>query len=299
MTRVNAAVGLVAGGAVETSGADPDGVFQIGSVSKVFTALLLALEVVEGRVTLETRLGELLPGVDGLPVADVTLGALVTHTSGLPRLPPGMWRRTFDRRRHDPYADYDESTLVAALGGLSPRPTSGAKYSNLGFGLLGAALTRHLGTTYNDAVRERIATPLGMAATRCRPEVHVAGHTRRGRERRDVWTFDAMAGAGALWSTVTDMTAFVRANLEPPPASPLGEAIRLAQQPLAGTGRMQQAMAWIRLAGRDGALLWHNGGTAGFRSFVGVDVDRGRGVVVLGNSDRSVDRQGFRTVRDG
>jgi hypothetical protein len=60
---------------------------------------------------------------------------------------------------------------------------------------------------------------------------------------------------------------------------------------------MQQAMGWIRMSGKDGSLLWHNGGTAGFRSFVGVDVGRQRGVVVLGNTDRSVDRLGFRMVR--
>ncbi|HET9423350.1 MAG TPA: serine hydrolase, partial [Nocardioides sp.] len=70
-------------------------------------------------------------------------------------------------------------------------------------------------------------------------------------------------------------------------------------QPLARSGRMQQAMAWIELSGKDGDLLFHNGGTAGYRSFVGVDVGRRRGVVVLGDSDRSVDREGFRLARDG
>lgn len=297
MTRVAPAAGLVTPDGVEASGAEPDGVYQIGSVSKVFTALLLALEVVEGRLSLDRPLGSLLPDLDERPVSEVTLGALVTHTSGLPRLPPGMWRRTFDQRRHNPYAGYDEPTLIAAIGGLSPRPTKRPRYSNLGFGLLGTALTRHLGTSYDEAVRDLIATPLGMPATRCHPDARVPGHTRRGRVRRHIWTFDALAGAGGLWSSVTDLAAFVRANLEPPEGA-LGEAIRLTHQPLVGGGRVEQAMAWIKLSGPDGALLWHNGGTAGFRSFVGVDVDRGRGVVVLGNTDRSVDRAGIRLVRD-
>ncbi len=297
MTRVAPATGLVTAEGVRTSGADPAGVHQIGSVSKVFTALLLAIEVVEGRLTLGTRLGELMPALDDRPVSEVTLSALVTHTSGLPRLPPGMWRRTFNQHRHNPYADYDEPMLVAAIRDLTPRPTSRARYSNLGFGLLGTALTRHLGTSYDDAVRDRITAPLGMAATGCHPDAHVVGHTRRGRVRAHQWTFDALAGAGALWSSVDDLAVFVRANLQPPDG-PLGEAIRLTHEPLVGTGRMQQAMAWIKVTGRDGALLWHNGGTAGFRSFVGVDVQRGRGAVVLGSSDRSVDRTGFRMLQN-
>jgi CubicO group peptidase (beta-lactamase class C family) len=290
------AVGVVTPEGLETSGADPRGVYQIGSVTKVFTALLLALEVVQGRLTLETRVGELAPALDELPVGDVTLGALVTHTSGLPRLPPGMWRKAFGAGARNPYADIDEPALYAAVGALTPRPRARPVYSNLGFGLLGTALARHLRTSYDEAVRARIATPLGMSDTRSHPDAHQPGHTRLGRVRRQVWTFDALAGAGALWSSMDDLARFVRANLEPPEGA-LGEAVRLTQQPRVGSGRMELGMAWIRLAGKHGKLLFHNGGTAGYRSFVGVDVDRRRGVVVLGNSDRSVDRLGLRLAR--
>ncbi|HET9420924.1 MAG TPA: serine hydrolase domain-containing protein, partial [Nocardioides sp.] len=213
---MTAAVGVVTPEGLETSGADPAGVYQIGSVTKVFTALLLALEVVEGRLTLETRVGELAPVLDELPVGDVTLGALVTHTSGLPRLPPGMWRKAFGAGARNPYADIDEPTLYAAVGAITPRPRSRPVYSNLGFGLLGTVLARHLRTSYDEAVRARIATPLGMGETRSHPDAHQPGHTRRGRVRRQVWTFDALAGAGALWSSVDDLAHFVRANLEPP-----------------------------------------------------------------------------------
>ena len=294
---MTAAVGIVTPDGLETSGADPGGVYQIGSVTKVFTALLLAREVVEGRLTLETRVGELLPVLDERPVAGVTLGALVTHTSGLPRLPPGMWRKTFGAARRNPYADIDEPALYAAVGAITPRTRSRPVYSNLGFGLLGTALARHLRTSYDEAVRERIATPLGMGRTRSHPDAHQPGHTRRGRLHRQVWTFDALAGAGALWSSVDDLALFVRAHLEPPDGG-LGEAIRLIQRPLVKSGRLEQAMAWMKLSGRDGELLFHNGGTAGYRSFVGVDTARRRGVVVLGDSDRSVDREGFRLARD-
>jgi D-alanyl-D-alanine-carboxypeptidase/D-alanyl-D-alanine-endopeptidase len=106
-----------------------------------------------------------------------------------------------------------------------------------------------------------------------------------------------MAGAGALWSTVDDMVRFLEAQLAPPDG-PLGDAIRLSHTTLAAAGRAEQAMAWIRLTGRDGSLLFHNGGTAGYRSFVAVDQGRRRAVVVLGSSDRSVDRRGMRLARE-
>ena len=295
---MTSAVGIVTPEGLETSGADPGGVYQIGSVTKVFTALLLAQEVVGGRLTMETRVGALLPVLDERPVGGVTLGALVTHTSGLPRLPPGMWRKAFGPARRNPYADIDEPTLYAAVGAITPRPRSRLVYSNLGFGLLGSALARHLRTSYDEAVRKRIAAPLGMGQTRSHPDAHQPGHNKRGRLRPQVWTFDALAGCGALWSSVDDLALFVRANLEPPEGE-LGAAIRLTQEPLVKSARTEQAMAWIKLSGKDGELLFHNGGTAGYRSFVGVDTGRQRGVVVLSDSDRSVDREGFRLVREG
>ena len=127
------------------------------------------------------------------------------------------------------------------------------------------------------------------------PERVVVGTNRRGKPHKVAWTFDALAGAGALWSTVDDMVVFLQAQLEPPDG-PLGDAMRLSHRPLAG-GRVEVALAWMRLSGRDGALLWHNGGTAGYRSFVGVDHGRDRAVVVLGSSDRSVDRRGMELAR--
>ena len=291
------AIGVLDAGRLETAGADPDALHQIGSVTKVFTGLLLALEVVEGRLTLESAVGDLVPELADRPVGGVRLGALVTHTSGLPRLPPGMWCKAWGAQARDPYADIDEPALWSALATMTPRRSARPRYSNLGFGLLGTVLARHLEASYEAAVRERIAVPLGMERTTSRPADPRPGHTRRGRARPTAWTFDALAGAGALWSTVSDMSAFMRAQLDPPDGV-LGEAIALTQRSLVGTGRTEQAMAWMKLSSRHGSLLWHNGGTAGFRSFVGVDRGRRRGVVVLGDTDRSVDRWGFRLLRD-
>ena len=124
------------------------------------------------------------------------------------------------------------------------------------------------------------------------------GHTRRGRP---VPRFElpALAGAGALRSTATDMLRFREANLDPS-VTPLAAPLERIQQPRHRMGRgMQVGLGWllVRSPGKLGPLLWHNGGTNGFRSFVGVARDRGIAVVVLSNSARSVDRLGFRLVR--
>ena len=298
--RPSAAEAVVTADGVARSGARADGIHQIGSVTKVFTALVLAREVVDGRLTLDQPVSELLPGLAGSPAGTATLSALASHTSGLPRLPPGLWRKSWSAARRDPYADIDADALVAALREVRLRGAGGRPaYSNLGFGLLGHALATHLGMSYEAAISTRITGPLGMADTGCAPADParlVIGTNRWGRAHPQAWTFDAMAGAGALWSTVDDLVVFLRAQLWPPDDG-LGEAIRLSHQTLAGEGRIALAMAWMRLSGRDGSLLWHNGGTAGYRSFVGVDHGRQRGVVVLGSSDRSVDRRGMDLAR--
>jgi D-alanyl-D-alanine-carboxypeptidase/D-alanyl-D-alanine-endopeptidase len=293
------AEGVVTGAGVLRAGASSAGLYQIGSITKVFTALVLAREVVEGRLALDQPVHELLPELTGAAIGSATLGALASHTSGLPRLPPGMWRKAFGPAARDPYADIDEAALVRAVRSARLRRRARPAYSNLGFGLLGHAVSRHLGTQYDEVVRARVTGPLGMADTACRPVDPtrvVLGTTGRGRPHRVAWSFDAMAGAGALWSSVDDLVRFLEAQLAPP-GGPLGEAIRLTHTTLAAAGRAEQTMAWIRLTGRDGSLLFHNGGTAGYRSFVAVDHGRGRAVVVLGSSDRSVDRRGMRLVQ--
>jgi len=280
--------GVVAGEPVTWTG-DPHAPYQIGSVTKVFTALLLATYVVDGELALAQPVGEL---VGDLPrhVDRVTLEQLATHTSGLPRVPREMWRRWL-ARHPDPYADVDHDALVRALATTRLRPRRRPAYSNLGAGLLGHALARHAATTYDDVLRRRVTAPLGMVATGTDPVERPPGHRRRGRPHPVAWRFDALAGAGALWSSLADLQRFLAAQLDPP-AGPAGDAVRLTHRTRVPGRRMDQCLGWFRLHGRDGELLWHNGGTAGYRSFVGVGADGA--VAVLGAGDRSVDGLGVR-----
>lgn len=292
--RHRLAVGGVVDGELVTWHGSPDEAFQIGSVTKVVTSLLLATYVVEGRLRLDQPVGELLPELAG-PVAAATLGQLATHTSGLPRVPRELWSRAL-RRHPDPYADLDHAALLRSASLQRARPSARPRYSNLGAGLLGHAVASWAGTDYDTLVRERVLAPLGMTATGCGTGGDLPGHRRRGGRRDSVWHFDALAGAGALWSTLADLQRFLGTQLDPPPG-PLGDAIRLTHEPQVAGRRMDQCLGWLRLHGGGRALLWHNGGTAGYRSFVGVQPDDAVAVAVLADDDRSVDGLGLALAR--
>jgi serine-type D-Ala-D-Ala carboxypeptidase/endopeptidase len=211
---------LAHGRTAKEGGAEPDQdtVFEIGSITKVFTALLLADMVERGEMRLDDPIAKYLPGVtvparDGRPI---TLADLATHTSGLPRLPTNMPMRN----PADPYADYGAPLLYQFLSThtLARAPGEQWEYSNLGAGLLGHILSRHAGTSYEDLLRTRILQPLGMRDT----AITLSGDQRRrlatGHSAALVpvplWEFDALAGAGAIRSTAADLLTFAAACLE-------------------------------------------------------------------------------------
>jgi serine-type D-Ala-D-Ala carboxypeptidase/endopeptidase len=316
--RVGLVVGYLAGGEervaghgrVATGSSDvpgPGTLFEIGSVTKVFTGLLLADLAAHGVVGLDDPLAAYLPASVSVPSfegREITLGDLSSHAAGLRRNPRGMLGRWL-RDRHNPYAGLSVEDVNEGLARtrLRRRPGERVRYSNLGAGLLGEALARAAGQPYEELVRERICLPLGMRDTLVTPSREQAarlavGHTGRGRA---VPRFEvpALAGAGALRSTAGDMLRFLEANLDPS-RTPLAAPLERIQQPRQRMGRgMQMGLGWliVRSPGPAGPLLWHNGGTSGFRSFVGVVRDRGIAVVVLSNTARSVDRLGLRLVK--
>jgi CubicO group peptidase (beta-lactamase class C family) len=277
-------------------GTAPDGdtVYEIGSITKTFTATLLARAVIAGRVTLDTPLAELLPDfkIPSRGGKAITLGALATQRSGLPRLPSNLQPKD----PADPYADYDAARLKAFLAGYElPRdPGASYEYSNLGFGLLGYALGEMDHSTYGVLATEAIFKPLGMTMTGTAlteaMRAHLApGHNDTGNVAKN-WDFDALAGAGAIRSTASDMLRYLKANMGIA-TSPLSDAMKLAQQPRSDVTRGARiGLAWMTTAK---AIVWHNGGTYGYRSFAGFTADGRRGVVVLTDMDAQTDDLGF------
>jgi CubicO group peptidase (beta-lactamase class C family) len=263
-------------------------IYEIGSVTKVMTGLLLADAVVRGEVRLDQPAAELLPEDIAMPARDgvaITLQQLSTHVSGLPRLPNNMQFGDLE----NPYADYTDELLWEFLDQHKLRRLPGRRmeYSNLAVGLLGQLLARAADTNYERLVFERIATPLGMADTtitldEAARERLAYPHTTAGLTTKN-WDLGPLAGAGAVRSTVDDMLKFAQAMLNPPAA--MSEAINLAwqvQQPAIAKQDLDMGLGW-HLA-RDGETRWHNGQTGGYHSMLMVSRKHNCAVVILANT---------------
>jgi len=196
-------------------------VFELGSITKVVTGLLLATAVDRGLVTLDTRLEACLPCVRSR--VPITLGALGSHTAGLPRLPLALLRRKGVRNLTDPYADTTVEELLDHLARVRVRPTGRMRYSNFGAALLGQALAAAVGVQYERLVEEWVLGPLGVEEVWARNGPPVAQpHDRRGRAVPP-WTFGAYAPAGCLHGTVRGALALSSACMQPPAA--MAEAV--------------------------------------------------------------------------
>lgn len=261
--------------------------FEIGSISKVFTGLLLAHAVHEGKLGLDDTLAQRLP----VKLADprlraVTLRQLATHTSCLPRLPDNLQGASTD----DPYAHYGEPELFKYLqkARLETAPPCKPDYSNLGFGILGVVLEHAYGKPWAALVREKIAAPLGMVDT---VQALSADQARRfaqpwaADQHAQPWTFQAVAGAGALRSTLADMSRFADALLarDDGPLKGLWPILAgdYADMPMVG-GRIGLALLHDRHGDVDG--YWHDGGTGGFRSEIQLFPASGKAWIVLASN---------------
>ena len=278
---------------------DGDTVFEIGSVTKTFTATLLELMIERGELTLDAPAQQYLPATVKMPARggqQITLRHLVTHTSGLPRLPSNL--KPEDPA--NPYADYTVDQLYSFLNACTLKRDIGARYeySNLGVGLLGHILSLKAGTNYEALVVREICRPLQMDSTRIQlaPQLKArlaVGHNQAGVPVEN-WDIPTLAGAGALRSTARDMMKYLAANMGTHP-TPLATAMANAQviQGPAGSPEMSIALAWHVRKKFGSEIVWHNGGTGGYHSFIGFDRTNRQGVVVLSNSASDIDDIGW------
>jgi D-alanyl-D-alanine-carboxypeptidase/D-alanyl-D-alanine-endopeptidase len=266
---------------------DGDTLFEIGSITKVFTSLLLADAVQRHEVELADPLAKYLPATVKLPARagrTITLVDLATHTSGLPRMPNNM----NPKDPSNPYADYSLDQLYQFLATVELTRDIGAEfeYSNLGGALLGQALTQRAGQSYEALVQERITGPLGMPSTRIRlpPDLQARltpGHTATLQPASN-WDLPTFAGAGALRSSANDLLTFLAAALHEQ-QTPLSEAFALMTSVRRPTSDLSSfaALGWQVATGHGKEIFWHNGGTGGYRTFIGYDPKARTGVAVL------------------
>ena len=269
---------------------DANTVFEIGSVTKVFTSLLLADAVRRGEVALTDPVSKYLPPNVKVPERGgkkITLVDLATHTSGLPRMPTNF----HPKDPANPYADFSVAQLYEFLATVELTRDIGStyEYSNLGGGLLGHALARRAGTDYETLVRTRILEPLGMKSTaitlsKSMKEHLTPGHNA-GLQQVANWDLPTLAGAGALRSTANDLLTFLAANIgiEKSPLAPSMAAMIAARRPT-GTPNLEIALGWHIWTRNGHEIIWHNGGTGGYRTWIGFDPKSRTGVVVLSNT---------------
>lgn len=281
-------------GAAGSAPLDQKTLFEIGSISKVFTTILLAHMVESGEVRLDDPAQQLLPAGVTLPSKDgraITLLDLATATSGLPRMPT-----ITPRDPENPYADFDAKQLYAFLNGLTLTRAPGAsyEYSNLGMGLLGHLLALKAGKPYAQLVTERILRPLGMNETslvipEARRSRLAQGHNRELAAVKN-WDFDVLAGAGGWRSTPEDMARFLQAQLTPP-ANLLGRAMQLAATTQRPTGikDVSIGLGWHIINRNGQQIVFHNGETGGYHSWLGFNRAVGSNALILAASAHDID----------
>jgi serine-type D-Ala-D-Ala carboxypeptidase/endopeptidase len=307
---------------------DGDTVFEIGSITKAFTGVLLAEAVARGEVKLDDPANKHLPkDLHIRPKTDkpVTLLHLATHQSGLTVQPPLIGLTA--RNKANPYADFTRPKLVKLMENIQPQREPDAKYeySNLSVGLLGHALVNAATKPdlmegkvdhYDMLVRERIAKRLAMRDTAAALTGEQKARLARGHNKKlvptDPWDFATLEGCGGLRSSANDLLKFAAANVgeDKAPVVHFGSwggnsfverTLPSSHEKRAATDseKIDVGLCWHRLKLKSGEpVVWHNGGTGGFRGMLAFTPKTKRAVVVLCAADlgAEVDKLAFQVL---
>ncbi len=269
-----------------------DTVFEIGSITKVFTSLLLADMAERNEVALDDPVAKYLPSTVKVPERrgeQISLEDLSTHKSGLPRMPANV----DPSNPGNPFAEYTVARLYEFLSSYQLPWDIGERYeySNIGGALLGHALARRAGMNYEDLIEKRITQPLEMKSTRVTPTSDMKGRLAAGHayalEPTSNWDFGALEPTGALRSTANDLLTFLSANLGYT-KTPLSQAMAAMLKVRRDRDRGTIGLGWFFDLRGGVEIISHSGSTGGYQSFIGYDPKARIGVVVLSNSGTGV-----------
>lgn len=277
---------------------DENTLFEIGSITKTFTATLLAYLAQTQQLSLDDPITNFLPdSVAANPhLRSITLQQLANHTSGLPRMPENI-DATAAAHPLDPYKDYTQADLYGYLASYEAAtpPDSIYLYSNLGYGLLGDILSTVYGKPYHEMVTEIICEPLGLKNTTEFPDPdsqYVAKVYNKDGQETPVWTFDAFAAHGSLKSSVKDLLNYAKAHFKMPETDLEHALARTRQFTYFNPPDTDIGLAWHMNLMGDELIYWHNGTTFGSSSYLAFSPDRKMAVVVLSNTAEPVDSLG-------
>lgn len=258
-------------------------VFEIGSITKVFTATLLADFVVDQKIHLDDPINEHLDFSLKNNV-QITFKQLATHTSGLPRVPISL--SSPDLSLENPYKDFEEDKLRLYLTEkleLIGEPGAASSYSNLGFGLLGYLLEKIDNTTYEDLMQTRIFSKYhmpGSTTNRDRiKEILVDGLNDTGNPVPN-WDMAAHMGAGGILSNIEDLAKFAIAQFDD-----INQELKLTRaKHFTVDEYYSTGLAWGLIKTDSGEVWdWHNGGTGGYTSSMILNTETKNGIIILSN----------------
>jgi len=276
--------------------------YEIASISKTFTAIMLAHAVNEGKIKLSDDIRKYLPGdfthlqYKGSPITIVNLS---NHTSGLPSLPDDFDKQPgFDPA--NPYLHYPKEGIYSFLRKFKPDtiPGSITAYSNMGFAVLGTILEDVYQMPLEKILQKTITGPLKMRGTHYevpapQQKLMVTGYSDETGKAVSYWNLENFKAAGGLKSNITDMLLYLKANM-----NEINTDYRLSHQPTDHQEDFERGLAWMIQPLAYDTVVWHNGGTAGFRSYCGFIRSKKAGVIILSNSSASVDEAGLELLRD-
>lgn len=268
--------------------------YEIGSNTKTMVAYTLAQLLREGRVTPDSQVGDYWPEVKD----SITLVDLASHHSGLPRIPENMLSGS--ESFTDPYAHYNDQLLQSALQNVSLH-REGYVYSNFGYGVLGQALAREEKVSFATLLQRRVFTPLNMrgtyvalAASGDQPSLAQGFNVLD--EPVAPWHFDALAGAGAVVSTLDDMVKYLQAMLRLAREDDPLLATMLTPERILGQC-CPHPLGWVLAQDSQGLdYAWHAGMTAGFSSVIGFYLDGSRAMVLLNNQSIGLSQENLKPM---
>ncbi|MCP4252540.1 MAG: beta-lactamase family protein [Candidatus Scalindua sp.] len=283
-------------------------VFEIGSITKVFTTLALAIMVNRGQVSLLDPIKKFLPNNVSLPQTnfkEIELVHLATHTSGFSRLPPNLpkWKLIWNLlKKKNPYAGYTIDKLYNGVRKtkIKKEPGTEYKYSNFGIGLLGQLLANANITNYESLISQLINKPLNMKSTTAKFSTSLQsnmapGHLRSGKKTSN-WKINSLEGAGGLKSNINDLLLFLNEYIFPTKKE-FAEAVRLTLTKRQKTSKGEFiGLGWYLTKHKNFEVWWHNGATGGYSSFIGIIKPSGIGVVILCNANiySEITKSGFK-----
>ncbi|WP_055443247.1 serine hydrolase [Lacinutrix himadriensis] len=283
------------------SDVDENSVFEIGSISKTFTTIMVADEVLKGNMKLSDPIQKFFPEGVTVPTRNnrvITVKDIATHSSGLPRMPDNFE----PSNPNNPYADYTIPMAYEFMSHVELTRDIGSlyEYSNFGMGMLGHILELINDKSFEDLLVERIANVYDMKDTRVVFTDNMKAHLAKGHAKGvevENWDLPALAGAGAIRSTASDMVKYLNANMGMTP-SPMYDAMKMTHEVAYKNEAQDFSMGMAWHYGLDDTVVWHNGGTGGYISFAGFLKGTNKGVVVLTNTQENINAIGFKLLGD-